>query len=314
MRVLITGGNGYVGRTLTRLLSADHEVGVLDNLRYGQMRLTPDDLSRIRFYGEDLRDANDVADVVDDFKPEAIVHLAAIHFIPECEKDPENAIATNVTGTLNLLRAAKKGTRFILASTAAVYAPEDRPHHEEHSAIGPMDVYGYTKLHAEHYVTHWTKQAGLRSVIVRLFNVIGPGETNPHILPAIMAQALRGDRLRLGNCHPKRDYIDVDDVAAGFRAVLLGNPADTDVDVVNLGTGCAYSVYDIVERLALVAGRAFSVETDPTRVRPSDRPFLAADISRIRRRYGWTPTRHLKDSLQSLWSNPDIPHDLLAVS
>jgi UDP-glucose 4-epimerase len=169
-----------------------------------------------------------------------------------------------------------------------------------------------TKLQAEDYVCHFANARSLDARIVRLFNVIGPGETNPHVLPAILAQVLRGVRtLRLGNCHPRRDYIHVDDAACGFAQVALTGDRRPGVDVVNLGTGKAYSVYEVVQELADVIGESLQIETDPARTRASDRPFLAAAIDKIASRYSWTPTFSLRDGLLDLWRNPDIPAELL---
>ncbi len=315
MRILITGGNGYVGRTLTRMLADGHEVTVIDNLRSGALRLHDDELEKIDFRKVDIRDKAEVERVFEEKQPEAVVHLAAIHFIPECEREPDEAIGINVLGTVNLLRACKPGTRFVFASSAAVYAPEEQPHREDSSPVGPMDIYGLTKLQGEEYIRYCAAKLDLSAVIVRLFNVIGPGETNPHILPAILAQALKGQtKLRLGNCHPKRDYIDVTDAAAGFASVALGKPSGEPVEVVNLGTGEAFSVYELVDELARVCDLPFEIETDPARVRKSDRPYLAADTGRMASRYGWQRRMNLRSSLQELWRSPDIPQSLLEAS
>ena len=312
MRILVTGGNGYVGRTLTRLLVPDHDVCVLDVLRGSALRFRPEEADGFRFEQVDVRDAAATAAAVQAFDPEAIVHLAAIHYIPECEAKPDEAIAINTLGTVNLLRAAPAGCRFVLASTAAVYAPEDAPHDEATSPIGPMDVYGLTKLHAEQYVRHYAAQRGLDARIVRLFNVVGPGETNPHLLPAILAQALHGTRiLHLGNTAPSRDYVHVADVAAGFAAVATGGRVGDGVDVVNLGTGTGWTVDQVVEQLSAVVGEPLTIRTDPARVRTSDRPHLAAATARMREHYGWSAQRTLQDALRDLWADPDVPASLL---
>lgn len=313
-KILVTGGGGYVGRTLARKLYDDNDVCVLDALRFGVGRFSEADLTNIRLENVDLRDSKAVAAVVRDFAPDVIVHLAAMHYIPECEADPETAIAINVLGTTNLLTAAAPGTRFVFASSGAVYKPDNALHHETNSAIEPSDVYGYTKLHGEQLVSYFARSRGLAAGVVRLFNVVGPGETNPHLLPEIVAQLKAGNTVvKLGNMWPKRDYIHVQDAAAGFMAVATtGTIKPGEVVTVNLGTSKQYSVEEILTRLRTVSGLPFTFEEDPTRVRAVDRAFLGADITRIGQLFGWKPQFTIDDAVADLWRAPDMTAALLA--
>ena len=124
MRILVTGGNGYVGRLVTRLLYDAHTVCVADCLRSGEVRFRNDELKKLRFERVDITDRSSVAKLISDFTPNVIIHLAAIHYIPECEEDPVGTVSTNVTGTVNLLLAAPPESRFIFASSGAVYKPD----------------------------------------------------------------------------------------------------------------------------------------------------------------------------------------------
>ncbi|MGO4441816.1 NAD-dependent epimerase/dehydratase family protein [Mycobacterium sp. 2YAF39] len=314
MRIVVTGGAGFVGKELVLLLRENHEVLVADMLRYG-MPSWLEDLSEADgsgFCRVDIRDAAAVRAVMEDFRPDTVVHLAAIHYIPECDADPANAVATNVTGTVNLLAALAPGTRFVFASSGAVYRPDEAPHRELESALEPADIYGITKLQGETYVRAFAADRGVSAAIIRLFNVIGPGETNPHLLPAIVAQ-LRGGAtsIDLGNIWPKRDYIDVLDAARGFAVAALNkNPADADCETVNLASGQQYSVDDILGRMRSVLGLEFEVRQDPKRMRAVDRPFLGADISRIRDAFGWNPQNELDSTLQRTWEARDSLPDL----
>jgi UDP-glucose 4-epimerase len=309
MRILITGGNGYVGRTLCRRLLQQHEVSVIDNLRYGSSRFDASEVAKFDWKKIDIRSLELVKSVVTNFRPDAIIHLAAIHFIPECEGNPELAVSTNVLGTSNLVSCCPANCRFVFASTGAVYEPESSAHRELESAIVPADVYGLTKLHGEHYVRYFAEKRMLSACIVRLFNVIGPGETNPHVLPEIVAQLKAGrTTLSLGNLEAKRDYVHVDDVARGFACVATtGSIAPGVVSTVNLGTQHSYSVHELLDHLREISGIDFKVQTDPARMRPSDRPFLAADIDRIHQQFHWKPELGIREALTDLWNNPDLP-------
>ncbi len=312
MRIIVTGGNGYVGREVTRRLMETHTVRVVDSVRYGAIRFTSDELSRIDFMTTDLNDPAATYDAVAGFRPDAVIHLAAIHYIPECETNPSLAVRTNVSGTQNLLAACPRRCRFVFASSGAVYKPDDLPHCEDTAQIEPSDVYGFSKLHGEHYVRYAARAHGLSAVVVRLFNVIGPGETNPHLLPEIVAQLKSGrTTIRLGNLWPKRDYIHVQDAAAGFVATALHSDiADGETVTVNLGTSRSYSVADIVDKLRVITGSDIALTQDETRVRSVDRPFLAADNSRIRNLFGWTQTHSIDEALADLWRNPELSRQL----
>ncbi|RAV15173.1 epimerase [Mycolicibacterium sp. GF69] len=312
MRIMITGGAGFVGKQLVQILRERSELLVADLLRYGTPDWLTGELDGFAFRRIDIRDAAQTRELIEQFTPDVIVHLAAIHYIPECDEDPANAVATNVAGTVNLLSACPEGTRFVFASSGAVYQPDEAAHRELESVVAPADIYGFTKQHGEDYLRKLAATRGLAGVIVRLFNVIGPGETNPHLLPAIVAQLRDNPEvIYLGNTWPKRDYIDVLDAAEGFAAAALGaSPAPGSCDVVNLASGQQYSVNEIVERLKAVSGLDFEVRQDERRVRAVDRPFLGADIARIRDRFDWTPKRGLDETLKRMWDNPDFLPEL----
>ncbi len=315
MRVVVTGANGFVGRYVVRRLIGRHDVLAVDSLRYGPWRFGEKELKQIVVDTSDLRERRQVEPLVHGFEPDVIIHLAAIHFIPECEEHPEMAVSTNIGATVNLLLTCPPRCRFVYASTAAVYAPKEGAHRELNDPLGPMDVYGYTKLSGEDLVRYFAKKNKFHAVIVRLFNVIGPGETNPHLIPDIITQLKKGVRtIRLGNVYPKRDYIYADDAAEGFVAAAMKPlPEREAVTVVNLGAGKSYSVQEIVDRLSDIIGERIRIETDPTRVRAVDRPNLLSDNSRMQRFFSWQPNVSLEEALNRIWANPDMAERLTDV-
>ncbi|KQT88370.1 epimerase [Aurantimonas sp. Leaf443] len=310
---MVTGGNGYVGRELTRLLYDAHAVHVVDRGIAGASRFEPREHDRFTAHAIDIEDAEAVGRLMEAVRPDIVVHLAAIHYIPQCEDDPLGAMRTNVLGTMTLLSAAPAGCRFVFASSGAVYKPDAEPHSET-SQQQPSDIYGLSKLHGEHFVAHYAAKRPLAGAIVRLFNVVGPGETNPHLLPELVAQLKAGHtRIRLGNLWPMRDYIHVKDAARGFMAVALGGAVEPgETLTVNLGTSAAYSVTEVVEKLRRVSRADFVVEEDQSRLRKVDRPFLAADNSRISSLFDWQPRLTIDDAVADLWRDPELAQSLSA--
>lgn len=291
MRALVTGACGFVGsRLVARLLAAGTEVVAVDDLTLGYRESLPEgvDLAAL-----DVRDTDAVARLVAQRRPQTVFHLAAIHFVPACNADPPAALSVNVVGTQSLLTALEREhlpESLVLASTGAVYEPSERAHRED-SALGPDDVYGHSKLWAEQAVRLWERRTGVAAGIARLFNVVGPGETNPHLVPEILAQAARSDELHLGNLDSRRDYIYLDDVAGGLQA-LAGHAA-----TVNLGSGTAVDGHALVREIGEVLGRELTVQGDPARLRPSDRPLLLSDPSKARDLLGWHAAVPLRDAL-----------------
>lgn len=306
MRILVTGGAGYVGRALVTRLSRETaaDLHVLDNLASGEHRIRNDAFTRVTLHRVDLRDSTAVAALMRSVAPSLVFHLAAVHYIPACEAAPGDAVSINVAGTVNLLCSAVDRPKFVFASTAAVYTPSERPHLEGPDGIGPIDVYGLTKLQAEGYVEYFHRLGRIDAVIVRLFNVIGPGETNPHLVPAIIRQISRGERkVKLGNLFPKRDYIHVEDAAAGFMHLAQVPNRQTAPLVSNLGTGQSFSVQEMVDKIASAAGVQLEIEPDPSRVRNNDRPLLCASTQLLSALTGWVPATSAEDSLRAAWNS-----------
>jgi UDP-glucose 4-epimerase len=281
-RVLVTGAAGFVGIPVTRrLLERGFEVVALDNFSVGSRELLEEVIEPGSILEVDLRDAEGVKRAVREAAPWGVIHLAAIHFIPYCVAHPAEAVAVNVAGTQHLLDALLEAEprRLVFASTADVYKPSDIPHEEPHP-VGPINVYGATKLVGEQLVGfHNARQPGLETVVARLFNVYGPGETNPHVMPAIFDQLKTSRTLSLGNLTPRRDYIYVEDMAAALVGLLAGAPAGSTV---NVGTGVSTSVKELVRSLESLLGERIEILVDPERVRPSDRPRLQAGTERRR--------------------------------
>jgi UDP-glucose 4-epimerase len=302
-RALVTGAAGFIGSRVVRFL-AEEGVDVLgiDDLSLGQS--PPADQPRVRFRRADICDEPAMRSALREFAPDVLVHLAAIHHIPTCEQRSPEAMRVNVVGTQVLLDAARDAgvPKLVFASSGAVYDWHEGPLTPGATPTRPYDTYATSKLANEHQIDVWHRKGGGTAAIARLFNTIGAGDLNGHLIPDIMAQlqptADGGPCVvRLGNTAPKRDYIFVEDTARGLVAMALAElPAG--VTTLNLGTGVEHGVLDIVDGLASLVGVEHRVETDPTRVRKIDRLHQCADLAPTFAQLTWRPRHDLRDALR----------------
>jgi UDP-glucose 4-epimerase len=298
MRTLITGGAGFIGSAVTAKLQAEgHEIAVLDNLSFGNRKFihVPD----THFYHADILHREAVEQVFSTFKPQTVVHLAAVHFIPWCNERPYESSQINIQGTLNILDAAKRHgvEKVFFASTAAVYPIYDHAV-KETDTTGPLDIYGLSKLTGEHLCNEFHLMTGIPVIICRFFNAFGPNETNPHLIPEIQNQVNSGMRtIKLGNLTPKRDFIHTFDMANAVHTLL--NKVNAGIDTFNLGRGIEYSVTEIVDAFSRELGEKIEIEVDPARVRKVERMHLLADVSKLKS-LGWDPVWGIDEGIRTL--------------
>lgn len=287
-RILVTGGAGFIGSAVIHALQQHPvELMVIDDLSFGNRDFVkiPDSHFKVL----NILDAEGVDAVFADFKPDWVLHLAAVHFIPWCNQHPYEAADINIRGTMHVLDAARRaGVKGVLfASTAAVYPIADHAVTETHPT-GPLDIYGLTKLTGERLCHEFHLASGIATVVCRFFNAFGPNETNPHLIPEIAAQINAGARtLQLGNQAPKRDFIHTSDMARAVIALL--ESFESGYDTFNLGRGIEYSVLEIAAAFGNALGEPVQVEIDPAKVRKTDRLHLLADISKLKAFTGWAP-------------------------
>jgi UDP-glucose 4-epimerase len=296
--VLVTGGAGFIGSHLVdRFVAAGERSSLVDTLSRGRRKWIHEEAE---LHELDIRDGPALRRAVAQIAPEIVVHLAALHFIPAVDGAPELAWDVNVKGTETLLEALEHRPPGLLlfASSAAVY-PDRRGPIDEACTPDPPDLYGRTKLAGEQLVEDFAARTGTRGVSVRIFNVIGRRETNPHVVPEIVEQLRSGSRsVRLGNLESIRDYTNVADVAAALHR-LTSSPV-TAPSPVNLGSGRSVSVAELVRACEQILERTIEIEIEPGRLRKTDRAELVADSSLLRKTTGWEPTRSLPETLQEL--------------
>ena len=301
MRIIVTGGAGFIGSMLCKhLVERGDDVIVIDDLRNGRRELIDGLGSEARLLEVDIRDSGAVRRIVKDTRPQGVCHLAAIHFIPYCNEHPIEALDINVQGTLSVLEACKVAPpqMVVVASTAAVYGIYDKPCVETDTPE-PIDIYGISKHTCEQMAWLYSSDTGAPCIAARIFNAVGPNETNLHMIPQLVNQLIRGERLvELGNLESRRDYVHTSDLAKGLMAAL--DHKQKEYDVFNIGTGEEHSVKEIVEMCEIILGEPIEIKQSPRLTRKVDRMHLCAKIDKIRRDMGWEPRVHISEALRQL--------------
>lgn len=310
MRILVTGGAGYIGsHTVRALLAANHEVAILDDLSTGRRELLH---PAAKFIHADLLDTPAVSGALRDQACEAVIHFAARSRVGEDAREPALYHRVNVVGTLSLLDAMVQAgiRRIVFSSTCAVYdAPADASM-DERTPRRPVSVYGETKVAMENAVRAYGDAHGWRWTALRYFNAAGAAEDasigewhepETHLIPlALRAASGRGSALTLyGEDYPTpdgtpiRDYIHVEDLAAAHVAALFLEESHA----INLGTGHGYSVKDVVAAVERVTGRPVPRSIGPRR--PGDPPRLVASAGLAAKLLGWRPRFGLDDMIRT---------------
>ena len=311
MKLLVTGGAGYVGSVCAaRLLKAGHEVVVLDDLSTGHADAVPDGC---RFVEADLAEAAGglLAEGFD-----GVLHFAALSLVGESVQEPERYYRNNVGGTLNLLEAMRESGvgKLVFSSTAAVYGePEHVPITETDPAV-PTNPYGSSKLAVDRLIGAVAGARGLAATSLRYFNVAGAsgrfGEDHhpeTHLIPLVLRAAAEGTSVKVfGTDYPTRDgtavrdYIHVEDLGRAHLLALEAAEAG-EHRVYNLGNGSGFSVREVVEAARGVTGR--NIDTVEAPRREGDPPALVAASDRIRSDLGWEPQKPgLEAMISDAWA------------
>ncbi len=313
MHILVTGGAGYIGSAIAEaLLNAGHSVVVYDSLVSGYRQAVPQGAQLIQ---ADLADAAGVSAVLRSGKFDAVMHFAAFIEAGESMKEPGRFYRNNLSHSLNLIEAVQQAgvPRFVLSSTAAVYVSSDA-HLSEDSPLGPLNVYGHTKLVIEQALEWYRKIHGLHYAALRYFNACGalPGRgedhrPESHLIPLVLKVAL-GQRQTVsiyGTDYPTpdgtciRDYVHIADLVSA-HLLALGALGKMDRLVYNLGNGNGYSVREVIAAARRVSGEPIPV-VEAAR-RPGDPARLVAASDKIRRELGWSPKHpDLEDIVSSAW-------------
>jgi len=309
MKILVTGGAGYIGSVAVKeLVSKGYEVIVVDNLSKGKIKLVD---SKAKFYEVDLTDKEKLSFVFNEENIDAVIHFAGYKAV---EESMNNAVkySDNIYGTINLLNLMVKHNikKIIFSSSAAVYGLPDKDIIDEDEKKAPINYYGYTKSVCEDIIDWYSKIYDIRYCALRYFNVAGDGGLNyidpdaKNLFPLVM-NVITGkqDKLMIfgddyntedGTC--KRDYIDVKDLVDAHILALDCNKNE----IINIGTGKGYSVKEVVNAFSKVLGKEIPFEIKSRR--KGDPKTLIASNTKAKEILGWNPRKDLLDMVKSTYN------------
>ncbi len=314
MRILVTGGAGYIGSVMTDvLIDSGHDVAVFDNLSRGYRDAVP---PRAAFVHGDLHDTALVRDVLTQQRIDAVVHMAGVALVGESMEDPGAYYRTNLVAGLSLLDAMREAgvTSIVFSSTCAVYGVPEKTPLDEGMPVQPINPYGESKLAFERALAWFSRAHGFTATALRYFNAAGASgasgerhEPETHLIPLAL-QAAAGARPHVtifGDDYPTRDgtcvrdYIHVLDLADAHVLALMRQDHLKTIFILGF-VGEGHSISVVIDCAARVTGRR--IQTVAGARRAGDPPVLVAASDKARRELGWTPTRdRLEMMVESAW-------------
>lgn len=296
MKILVTGGAGFIGSNLVpHLVERGHEVVVLDNLSAGQD--APDFTASVKFFRGDFTDKATLTSCL--ASVEVVVHLAAMSGVIDSINDPLGCFACNVEGTFHLLEAARgaKIKYFVNASTGGAILGDATPPISEAMAAAPLSPYGASKLATEGFCSAYFGSYGLPCASLRFSNIYGPKSAHKKsVVAAFIRRALNGEPLVIyGDGSQQRDYLYVGDLARGIAAAIGGRVNGT----FQLGSGRPTSILELVQALASATGSRLNIQHEPAR--KGEVHSTWCDVGKAREAFGYAAPTALAAGLRETW-------------
>jgi UDP-glucose 4-epimerase len=276
-KVLVTGNNGFIGTFLVKSL---REIGA-------------------QVEGVDLKSGFDITDwgqIEKLEKAEIVYHLAAVMYIPFALKNPRIVYKVNVGGTLNILEYCRINdiSKLVFASSYVYGQPEYLPVDESHP-VKPTNPYARSKVMGEELCRGYSEDHGLNCVILRPFNVYGPGQNKNFLIPSIFDRIQNVKKIKLKDPKPKRDFVYVTDMIDAY--IKAGELPNTILEIFNIGYGKSYNVQEIVDEILQLTDKKVEVEYENER-RPNEIMDTVAKIDKAKQRLGWSPKIDLENGLK----------------
>lgn len=303
-KILITGVNGFVGQHLINVLDNYFIIGLTHG---GELSNTENQ----KFHSGNILDSHFLEEIIGKYKPEHIIHLAAI--APATYKDAESVFKINLLGTNNLYQAIINhkssifNPKILYISSAEVYGKTDNPENiTEQSSLNPLNYYGTSKLAADRLSFQLSVSHKLNTVIIRPFNHAGPGQGLGFFVPDVCSQiveiekGIKDPSISLGNLDSTRDISDVRDIVEGYKLILENNTVPGEV--FNLCSGKGIIMKDLLDQLLALSTKNIEITRDPDKIRLSDNPISVGNHDKITQKFGWQSHFSLEQTLKDTLS------------
>jgi UDP-glucose 4-epimerase len=300
-QILITGGLGFIGSNLIKkLLAMDFFLIIVDNLSNSSLKILKNFPKNSYFFiKSDINNKKKILNKIKKFNPEILIHLAAIHYMPYCLKNPQETKKVNIVGTENILKIAHtKGiNKIIFSSSAAVYGNSNKKH-KETDKLFPGEIYGKSKLTAEGKIKKYCPSKNIKYLILRFFNVFGPNDFTPHFIPSILKRIKKSSVIETGNLKTARDYIYIDDLVSILTKIIKKGKINNDI--YNIGTGNGTTGGKIIKIIEKIKGINIKVSKNIDLVRKTDPQKIIASIRKISTAYKWSPRYGIYSGLKKI--------------
>lgn len=298
-KVLVTGANGFIGSHITRkLLNKGYDVGITKREQSDLWRIK-DISDKLTTYIADLSNTENVMEVIADFKPNYILHLATYYTVQHQPQEIQLITNTNITGTLNLLEASKKNSvdLFVNTSSCFVYEESDDKISEENN-LRPLNLYALSKINSEEACTFYSNNYGLKTVTFRIFPPYGPADHQRRLIPFVINNILNDEKLEMTSGKQKWDFIYVEDIADAYLKVIQNSEQIKNHEIFNLGTGQAFSIREVVSILNNLMENKVQPVWGAIPQRKNEIWNMHADIKKTNDKINWQPKISLKEGLK----------------
>ncbi|MBD5087007.1 MAG: NAD-dependent epimerase/dehydratase family protein [Clostridiales bacterium] len=301
-RALIIGANGFVGPYLKKELASNgYEVY---GCGYSQVGSAVED----NFFEVDITDYDAIYGLIFSVKPTHIFNLAAISSVGLSWEKPQATVNVNVCGTINILESVRKlglNTKILLIGSSEEYAPSNKPV-SENDKLDAVNPYGISRIMIEEFATMYRNRYGLDITCIRAFNHTGLGQTPVFVLPSFIEQvaniALSKEcgKIKVGNISVYRDFSDVRDIVYAYRLIA---ESEEKICVINVGSGAAYKIEELLNYIISLSGKQIEVVLDKERFRPADLPYCCCDNTLLKSKTNWQPKYNIFDTLKEMYNN-----------